>query len=77
MATIADMPTPSVTKMSIGQLIDLMRDIRASRRVNKQRTKKARSQIKKQDTKTYTKLKNLTETQRNTLIDKMLAEVDG
>ena len=76
MATISDMPIPSVTKMSIGELIDLMRDIRASRRVNKHRTKKARTQRKKATAKTYTKLKSLSAEKRNALIDKMLAELE-
>lgn len=76
MATISDMPIPSVTEMSIGELIDLMRDIRASRRTKKHRTKRERTKQKNATAKTYTKLKSLSEEKRNALIDKMLAELE-
>lgn len=75
MATIDDMPTPSITKMTLPELIDLMRDIRASRRINKKRTKKARATVKKATKQIETKLKSLSEDRRNTLIDKMLEEL--
>lgn len=75
MATIDDMPIPSVTKMTFPELIDLMRDIRASRRINKKRTKKARTVARKATRQIETKLKSLSEDRRNALIDEMLMEL--
>lgn len=75
MATISDMPIPSVTQMTLPELIDLMRDIRASRRINKRRTKKARAATKKTTKQIETKLKSLNEDRRNALIDQMLKEL--